>query len=270
MKLDRRLAQRTRAFTCALVSLALASCAYPSYPTVDAHYQRYKAQVPEGDKVYVCSSYGCRTQTPFRFKAKDIAKLKAMMSPAKTKTANDEREATAETLAWMEKHVGDIIGTSADRPADDLAGNGDPTQMDCVDVATNLTSYLLVLERHKLLRHHTVAPLFIKEDLRRGFSGWPHYAAILNENGNGQRFAVDGWLMASGQPPEIVETERWYIDDADIVVGAAEAGETPSVGATGSINKLPKNNQPAAQTAPSTQGESATQAAKTAKAAPGS
>ena len=44
-------------------------------------------------------------------------------------------------------HVGDVVGTSADRPADDLAGNGDPTQMDCVDVATNLTSYLLILER---------------------------------------------------------------------------------------------------------------------------
>lgn len=229
------------------MSLALSACAYPSYPTIDAHYQRYKAQVPTGDKVYVCSSYGCRTQTPFRFGGNDIAKLKSMMTPAKTKTAEDERHATAQTLAWMEKRVGDEIGTSADRPADDLAGNGDPNQMDCVDVATNLTSYLLVLERHKLLRHHTVGPLFIKEDLRRGFSGWPHYAAIINENKTGQRFAVDGWLMASGNPPEIIETERWYIDDDDIVVGGSEPSEaTPSVGATGSINKLPREGKPAA------------------------
>lgn len=238
-----------RAGACALVAAALSACAYPSYPSIDAHYQRYKAQLPDGDKVYVCSAYGCRTQTPFRFAAADIAKLKAMMAPEKTKTPADERHATAEALGWMEHHVGDVVGTSADRPADDLAGNGDPTQMDCVDVATNLTSYLLILERHNLLRHHTVAPLFIKEDLRRGFSGWPHYAAIINETKTGQRFAVDGWLMASGKPPEIVETQKWYIDDSDIVMGTKDPVLQPTVGATGSIDKLPEAAKPQGQKA---------------------
>ncbi len=127
--------------------------------------------------------------------------------------------------------MGDVIGTSADRPADDMAGNGDPTQMDCVDVATNMTSYLLILDRHKLLRHHTVGPVFVKEDWRRGISGWPHYAAILKENKTGQQYAVDGWLLASGKPPEIVEAEKWYIDDSDILFGkretAAAAGAAP-------------------------------------------
>ena len=240
----------TRVGVCALVAAMVGACAYPSYPSIDAHYQRYKAQLPDGDKVYVCSAYGCRTQTPFRFAAADIDKLKAMMAPAKTKTAADERRATAEALGWMEGHVGDAIGTSADRPADDLAGNGDPTQMDCVDVATNLTSYLLVLERHNLLRHHTVAPLYIKEDLRRGFSGWPHYAAIMNESKTGQRFAVDGWLMASGKPPEIVETQKWYIDDSDIVMGAKDEIVKPAIAATGSIDKLPAAEKPKSETVP--------------------
>jgi hypothetical protein len=146
-------------------------------------------------------------------------------------TAADERRATATTLAWIERRVGDVVGTSADRPADDMAGNGDPTQMDCVDIATNMTSYLLILDRHKLLKHHGVGPVFTKEDLRRGFSGWPHYAAILVETKTGQQYAVDGWLLASGQPPEIVETQKWYIDDSNIVFGktgavaAADAGQ---------------------------------------------
>jgi hypothetical protein len=119
----------------------------------------------------------------------------------------------------MERRVGDAVGTSADRPADDLAGNGDPHQMDCVDLATNLTSYLLILERHKLLRHHTVGPVFVKENPLRGMSGWPHYASILIETKSGQQYAVDGWLLASGAPPEIVETQKWYIDDSDILFG---------------------------------------------------
>jgi hypothetical protein len=210
-----------------LLAVAVAGCAYHSDGLIDEHYQRYKAQMPEGDKVFVCSAYGCRTQTPFRFAEADIAKLKGMLSPKETKTAADERRAVGATLAWMEKHVGDVVGTSADRPADDMAGNGDPTQMDCVDVATNLSSYLLILQRHKLLRHHTVGPIFVKEDLRKGFSGWTHYAGILVETKSGQRYAVDGWLLASGKPPEIIETEKWYIDDSDIVFGAKAA----SVGA---------------------------------------
>ena len=100
-----------------------------------------------------------------------------MMSAAKTKTATDERAATRDTLAWMEHRVDSAVGTANDRPGDDFAGSGDPTQMDCVDVATNLSSYLLVLDHHQLLRHHSVGGVFVKEDYRKGVSGWTHYAA---------------------------------------------------------------------------------------------
>jgi hypothetical protein len=133
-------------------------------------------------------------------------------------SAAEERRNIARALAWIEKRVGDAVGTSADRPGDDVLGNGDPTQMDCVDVATNLPSYLLVLERNHLLSFHTVGAVFVKEDWRRGLSGWPHYAAIVVESQSKQRYAVDGWLLASGAEPEIVEVEKWYIDDAVIAM----------------------------------------------------
>jgi hypothetical protein len=225
----------------ALLSLFVGGCAYHDDGPIDVHYHRYKAQLPERDKVFVCSAYGCRTQTPFRFNAADIAHLKSMLSNANTATPKAERAALATTLAWMEKRVGDVVGTSADRPADDLGGNGDPTQMDCVDVATNMTSYLLVLERHELLRHHTVGSVYVKEDLRLGFSGWPHYAAIIKEKDTPQRFAVDGWLLASGKPPEIVETEKWYIDDSELMFGTKAPTASDDTAAspitTGSIAK---------------------------------
>jgi hypothetical protein len=56
----------------------------------------------------------------------------------------------------------------------------------------------------------------VKEDLRRGWSGWPHYAAIIVEQQSKQRYTVDGWKLASGEEPEIVEAEKWYVDDAKI------------------------------------------------------
>jgi hypothetical protein len=213
--------RRWRGVLAVLLATVLGGCAYNGLGPIDEHYENYKARMPEYDTVYVCSAYGCRTQTPFHFTPADIATLENMMSASHTKTPADERQAARTTLAWMERRVGDAVGTSADRPGDDLSGNGDPTQMDCVDVATNMTSYLLILEGHKLLRHHAVGAVYSKEDLRRGLSGWLHYAAILVENKTGQRFAVDGWLLASGKPPEIVEAEKWYIDDSNILFSNA-------------------------------------------------
>ena len=197
----------------------LAGCAYSGAGPIEVHYQKYKARMPEGDRVFVCSAYGCRTQTPFRFTQTDIAAVAKLMAPGAASAAA-EREATKKALAWMGHRADTAVGTDKDRPGDDMAGNGDPGQMDCVDVATNLTSYMLVMERHKLFRHHAVGSMYVKEDIRRGWSGWTHYAGILVEDKSKQKFAVDGWLLASGKPPEIVEVERWYIDDNDLLFGA--------------------------------------------------
>jgi hypothetical protein len=212
-----------------LLAACVSACAYHLNDPIEAHYQRYAARMPEGDRVFACSAYGCRKQTPFQFTGADIAKLQAMMAPAKTKTAADERAALRETLAWMEHRVDDEVGTSNDRPGDDMAGNGDPTQMDCVDVATNLSSYMLVLDRHHLLHYHSVGGVYVKEDYLKGVSGWTHYAGILIEKASGRKFAVDGWLLASGKPPEITAIEKWYIDDSDILFGnGSDAPETTS------------------------------------------
>jgi len=195
----------------------LSGCSYESLGSIDQHYLRYAARLPEKDKIFVCSAYGCRAQTEFKFTPADITKLRAIMSePKRGAGPAEERLRIARTLAWMEKRVGDAVGTSADRPGDDLAGGGDPTQMDCVDVATNLTSYLLVLHTNGLLKHHVVGSVYVKEDFRKGFSGWTHYAAIIVENQMKQKYAVDGWQLPSGKEPEIVEVQRWYIDDRDI------------------------------------------------------
>jgi hypothetical protein len=203
-----------------LLVTALVGCAYHGEGPIDAHYQRYKAGMPDGDKVFVCSAYGCRTQSPFRFTDADIAEVKKMMSDKRTATPAGEREAIKAALAWMGHRADTAVGTAGDRPGDDFAGNGDPGQMDCVDVATNLSSYMLVMESHKILRHHSVGSIYVKEDIRRGWGGWTHYAGVLVENKTKQKFAVDGWLLASGKPPEIVEVERWYIDDNDLMFGA--------------------------------------------------
>jgi hypothetical protein len=195
-----------------LAALLAAACTHERTGPVGQHYVDFSTRPPRNNTVYVCHAYGCRLQTPFRFTDADIAALRKLM--AKTRAADtphEERRAVAYAVGWMERRVGDVIGTKADRPGMDFTASGDPTQQDCVDEATNTTSYLLILERNGLLEHHTVGTPFSKENLLRGVAGWPHWTAVLKESSNGQRWAVDSWIFGNGENPAIVEAENWYI-----------------------------------------------------------
>jgi hypothetical protein len=195
-----------------LAALVLVACTHVRNGPVEQHYLDFATRPPKGNTVYVCHAYGCRMQTPVRLTEADIAGLKGLMAKTrKADTAEEERRAVAYAIGWLERRTGDVLGTSADRPGMDFAASGDPTQQDCVDEATNTTSYLLVLQGNGLLKHHTVGTPFSKENLLRGVAGWPHWTAVLVERGNAQRWAVDSWIYANGENPAIVEAENWYI-----------------------------------------------------------
>jgi hypothetical protein len=199
----------------ALLALFAGGCSYEHATGVD-HFDVFKVNAPRNTTVSVCHAYGCRMQTKFTFTPADMAEIQKLME--KTKKANtpaEERRAVAYAIGWMERRVGDVIGTKDDRPGMDFAASGDPTQQDCVDEATNTTSYLTVLQNQGLLKHHTVGKPFAKENFLRGVAGWTHWTAILHENGTSQRWAVDSWIYANGENPAIVEAEKWYISTLD-------------------------------------------------------
>jgi hypothetical protein len=200
----------------ASISATLLGCTHERLGPVSQHYIDFHTEAPRNNTVYVCHAYGCRMQTAFRFTDTDIAQIKTLMTKTrKADTPYEERRAVAYAIGWMETRTGDVIGTSADRPGMEFSASGDPTQQDCVDEATNTTSYLLILERNGLLKHHTVGTPFSKENLLRGVAGWPHWTAVLKENANGQKWAVDSWIYANGENPAIVEAEKWYISSLD-------------------------------------------------------
>lgn len=199
-----------------LVAAALAGCTHERTGSVDRHFADFQSREPKGNTVYVCHAYGCKLQTRFRFTEDDIAAVADLMEKTRTAdTPHEERRAVAYAIGWMERRTGEVIGTKADRPGMDFMASGDPTQQDCVDEATNTTSYLIVLQNNKLLRHHTVGTPFAKENLMRGVAGWPHWTAVLRETASAQKWAVDSWIFANGENPAIVEVEKWYISSLD-------------------------------------------------------
>ena len=195
-------------------AFALAGCTHERHGPTLGHFDDFEVTRPKGDVVHVCSAYGCKKQTKFRFTEADIAEIKKIMkTTAKDDSAAEERRAVAYAIGWMENRVGKAIGTDKDRAGMDFAASGDPTQQDCVDEATNTTAYLLVLNNNGLLKHHTVGTPFAKDELWRGVSGWTHWTAVLLENNGGKKYAVDSWIYANGENPAVVETDKWYISD---------------------------------------------------------
>src|SRR5262249_7536084 len=195
----------------------LCGCTYEQEGPPEAHFETFDARPPKLDTVSVCHAYGCKQQTPYTFTQADIAELSALMARVpRNDSPPEEPRAIAYAIGWMERRVAPTVGTATDRPSMDFAGSGDPTQQDCVDEATNTTSYLLVLERHGLLRHHAVERPFAKDSLTH----WTHWAAVIRETDNGERFAIDSSAGAHGEKPTGQTAGSFYLSDS-------AAGKTP-------------------------------------------
>ena len=204
---------------CVLLAACLSACVSGGGDDWRIHYTNFSASPPQGNRVTVCHAYTCKEQTAFTFRPKDVAAISAVMTRVKrANTPFEERRAVAYAIAHMEVKVGKKLGIK-DNPGMQFTASGDPSQQDCVDEATNTTSYLLVLQSNGLLKHHTVAGTMSKEDLGRAIAEfkpvkyWPHYTAVLTEKKTGQKYAVDSWLFPNGENPAVVKVEDWYIKD---------------------------------------------------------
>lgn len=194
----------------------LAGCVYEQTGPPQQHLADWGVQEPSKRAVSVCHAYGCQKITRVIFTNKDVKALAQVMRKIKKDDSPyEERRALAYAISWLEIEVGKRIGTSTDRPGMDYRGSGDPTQMDCVDEATNTTSYLMFLYSHGLIKQHTVAIPISKGRIWRGVKNWPHWAAILKVNESGVRYAVDSWPFENGENPAVVKLDEWYIRDLD-------------------------------------------------------
>lgn len=212
----RRVSFRSRALQALFAGLIgsplalLGGCVYREAGPPEAHFDTFEAKPPKGDSVTICHAYGCKAQTAFTFTPSDIAELGAVMTTVpREDSPREERRAISHAIGWIERRVAPTVGTATDRPAMDFGGSGDRSQQDCVDEATNTTSYLLVLDRHGLIRHHAVERPFAKDD----FGKWTHWAALIREKGSGELFAIDSSASANGENPTVQSAASFYVPD---------------------------------------------------------
>ena len=161
-------------------------------------------QTPSPERFSVCYDHSCATVVTDSLSAEEWRTASAgLASPLPT--AADERQAISVAIATMEDIVGRHTGTSVDSGGN-LAGFGKPLQMDCIDESTNTHTYLLMLQRDGLLKHHRV----VSRSTRFGlFVGMPHTTAVIEDTVTQQRYAVDSWFHDNGEPPYIERLELW-------------------------------------------------------------
>jgi hypothetical protein len=170
------------------------------YMKYDFPKQLKRTEVP------VCSHHGCEIVTRVDLTGQHWERLSRHFKPQASDAAG-EREQIRSAVAEAERITGILAGTSYDRAGDLAAFGTFKPQLDCIDESANTTTYLTLFEQAGLLRWHSV-----QRRAHRGylfFGGWPHFTAVVEENGSGRRWVVDSWFRDNGVAPDVVDLDTW-------------------------------------------------------------
>jgi hypothetical protein len=153
-----------------------------------------------------CHGYGCKIRSPVTFSGSDMVRLRGIVTAGRASAAA-ERQALGKADQWYERVAGAATGTSKDGPKGTIGGAFNPDQLDCIDESTNTTTLLKLIESRGWLKHHKVG-----KTKARGFLldlRYPHNTATVIENDNGEAWAIDSWIPANAEFPDIMPVKLW-------------------------------------------------------------
>lgn len=154
------------------------------------------------DEITICYNYGCASQAVVRLENLQLARIKAMFSPATS--AGGERSAIARAIGLFETFAGEETPTFRDKGGN-AADDGMDGRMDCIDHSRNTTAYLRLLETRGWLKHHKAmepakrATLLVND----------HWAARIMERQTMEQYIVDSWFFDNGKPAAVFALEDW-------------------------------------------------------------
>jgi hypothetical protein len=176
-------------------------------PAIVERFASFSLPTPTPTSVVVCHGFGCRFRTPIALTAADDAKLAQLLNAGHA-SAEAERKAVAQAVAWLERRVAAEAGTASAKAYATGVFDAKPSQFDCIDASTNTTTALLVLSQLGLLKYHRlVAPVSRNPFLGLGVI---HTTAVLVELQNGSEWAIDSWVRNNGEPPDVLPLKTWY------------------------------------------------------------
>lgn len=153
-------------------------------------------------KVAICYNWDCTAQAEVRYDQYQWIEVTRLIGLAKN--AEGERALIAQAVGRLYHWAGEQSPVKNDR-AGNTTDAGIDGRMDCIDHSTSTTRLLKLLEESGALRWHRV----LEPARRTRFIIAQHFAAVIEENGTGQRYVVDSWFVDNGQPAIILPLAAW-------------------------------------------------------------
>jgi hypothetical protein len=159
---------------------------------------------PTPARFSVCHGNSCRLRTDVSLSAAEWAQVAALFDPAPA-DALAERRRIARAIGLLETFAGRQADTLEDTPGMGVHWNPDG-QLDCIDEATNSTTYLRMMAADGLIRFHDTglpANRFV-------ITAWgPSNTATITETATGKSYAVESYFRNNGEPAYVMPLEVW-------------------------------------------------------------
>ena len=190
-------------------ALAVSACAQNGQQLSSTYLDRYARTNPTPASFTECHGFSCAEVSSVSLSPQQWRRVAAVFRPRAANPAAERRQ-IAHAVALMQRLVGAQTGTGVHQWTHEnmmIKPNlGDMTQLDCIDEAVNTWTYMTMMERHHLFRFHRVTELAYA-GLPRDTN--PRNAAVVQDKGSGEYFAVDPSLVDFAVPPPVIPLKAW-------------------------------------------------------------
>lgn len=156
---------------------------------------------PTPARFSVCHGNSCRLRTQVSLSTEEWSKIGALFDPAPA-DALAERRQIAQAIGLLETFTGRQADTLDDAPGMGVHWNPDG-QLDCIDEATNSTTYMRMMVADQLIRFHDIGLPANR------FGWWPSNTATIKETATGKVYAVESYFRYNGEPAYVLPLDIW-------------------------------------------------------------
>ncbi len=150
----------------------------------------------------LCEERGCDRAGWQSLNTNEAGRLRHLFAEAGD--AAGERHRIGKAIALLESAMGARNGTWRDHPANERESETEAGQMDCIAESINTQTYLDRLFLAGLVRHHQPGGF-----IHRYTVVLQHVAVQIVETESQDRYAVDSWVGANGDEPDILPYGDW-------------------------------------------------------------
>jgi hypothetical protein len=152
----------------------------------------------------ICHGNSCRLRTEVSLSTEEWTQIGTLFDPVPA-DALAERRQIARAIGLLETFTGRQADTVDDAPGMGVHWNPDG-QLDCIDEATNSTTYLRMMAADHLIRFHEIglpANRFV-------ITAWgPSNTATIREIASGKTYAVESYFRSNGEPAYVLPLDIW-------------------------------------------------------------